>query len=188
MGERPLSRLSWWQMREQVCSRGLIATVLLDDSFIGCRKFGQIGCGTARAGKKFTATVGALASKHILRARRAERAFERANACFCGLWWEILVAAFATWAQLKHVLLLGVSDCRPAFELSGSLGRPAQRKLTSALGRHCLCGNGHVHQSVFKLPDWLRIATPRTPIGSSSCPRLVPPPRQRHAFQAARAA
>ena len=46
--------------------------------------------------------VGASVVKASSGAVSAKGAFERANACFTGLWWQIPVAAFAVGFQLQH--------------------------------------------------------------------------------------
>jgi hypothetical protein len=93
-----------------------MATMRLDDSVSGCRKFGELGWGPPWAGQEFTTTVRAIAAECAVRASLTEGAFKRADARLCGLWWEILVAAFAIGAQLKHVVFLGVMKCRPDIQ------------------------------------------------------------------------
>lgn len=70
------AQLGLLQTRKRMSSRGLVAAMLLYDSFSRCRELGQLGCGASRAGNKFATAVRAHASERCLRAGRTERAFE----------------------------------------------------------------------------------------------------------------
>ena len=66
-----------------------------ENTFQGCRKPGQLGNGSTRASDEFTAAVWALPAKHLICARLAERALERADASLGGFGRKVAVAAFA---------------------------------------------------------------------------------------------
>ncbi|CAN0623309.1 protein of unknown function [Burkholderia multivorans] len=68
----------------------------------GCGMRGKLAGGAARARDQLAAAVRAAALQHVVRARRAERAFERADPRVAGIGRQILVAAFTTGAQFEH--------------------------------------------------------------------------------------
>lgn len=54
------------------------------------------------ARRKVAEAVRAMASQHAFGAIAAKGTFVRADERVFALWWQILVAAFAVWAKVKH--------------------------------------------------------------------------------------
>jgi hypothetical protein len=104
----------------------LIAAVWFEYASSGCGAGFQLEIWPDRTRYKVAAAIGTQVAQFRLGAVAAESALERADNRFRRFRWQILVAALAVGAQLKHEKLLRIKGRNPAHgAVSNALVNPS---------------------------------------------------------------
>ena len=84
-------------------SGGFLTASRLENALSRSRILRKFARRATRPQHQFTTAIGAPSAEDPVRARAAERAFERTNECVNRVGWQITIATFAVRSQLQHL-------------------------------------------------------------------------------------